>query len=154
MEHRTSNRPSDEVPFLADEEKVVFATSRRLSRRAKWAHLLPYSGVLNITLILVLLSTWILQRHESSRAYIPDEIYCKQLCAFSITSSLIRQKHPHNLLLNIKQLFSAVVFKATSRNLKALQARLTPTGMNFTTVSFTSCMPSFQIVKANHSVSL
>lgn len=82
MERRVTERTSDEVPFITDEEKefTVFAASRRPSRQAKWAQLLPYSGVLNITLLLVLLATWALQRHDSNKAYIPGEIYCKQLC--------------------------------------------------------------------------
>lgn len=82
MERRDTERTSDEVPFLSDEEKevTVFAASRRRSRQAKCAQLFPYSGVLNITLLLVLLSTWALQRHDSNKAYIPSQIYCKQLC--------------------------------------------------------------------------
>jgi hypothetical protein len=79
MDHRATDRPSDEVPFLTDEEKDVFTTLKRVSRRERWAHLLPYSGVVNITLLLALLATWILQRHDSNKAYIPKEIYCKQL---------------------------------------------------------------------------
>ena len=122
MEHKATDRTSDEVPFLADEEKDTFATSRRLSRRARWAHLLPYSGMLNITLLLVLLATWILKRHDLNKAHIPNEIYCKRLRTFQITSFLTRQKPLHNLPSNTKQLFSAVVFEATSRNSKALQA--------------------------------
>lgn len=79
MEHRSTDRASDEVPFLTDEEKDVF-TLKRPSRRQKWAHLLPYSGVLNVTLLIALLATWIL--HSGSRkAYIPNEIYCTSPCA-------------------------------------------------------------------------
>jgi len=75
MEHKATDRTSEEMPFLADQEKDFFTTSKRPSRRDKWAHLLPYSGVLNITLLLALLATWILQRHDSDKAYIPNEIY-------------------------------------------------------------------------------
>ncbi|KAH8897640.1 tat pathway signal sequence [Thozetella sp. PMI_491] len=53
----------------------MYATSRQPSRGEKLAHLLPYSGALNITLLLALLFTWILQRNTSNKAYIPNEIY-------------------------------------------------------------------------------
>lgn len=78
MAQRASGRASDEVPFLADEEKDVFATARRPSRReTRWARLLPYSGALNLTLLVALIATWALQRHDPNKAYIPNEIYCK-----------------------------------------------------------------------------
>ncbi|OAQ75808.1 tat pathway signal sequence [Purpureocillium lilacinum] len=76
MAQRASDRASDEVPFLADEEKDVFATARRPSRReTRWARLLPYSGALNLTLLVALIATWALQRHDPNKAYIPNEIY-------------------------------------------------------------------------------
>lgn len=74
-----TGRTSDEMPFLSDEEKDGFTTSQRPLRREKWAHLLPYSGLLNIALLLALLTTWVLQRHDSNKAFIPNEIYCKKL---------------------------------------------------------------------------
>lgn len=89
MDHRASERASDEVPFLTDEEKDVYATPRRLTRREKWAHLLPYSGLLNVVLLLVLLATWTLQGHMPKKAYIPNEIYCEQpYTCFTLASFL------------------------------------------------------------------
>lgn len=77
MEHDKSQRSSEEAPFLVDEEKDVFPSPSRPSRRDRWAHLLPYSGAINIVLILVLLVAWGFQGHSPRKAYIPDEIYCK-----------------------------------------------------------------------------
>lgn len=77
MEHDKSQRSSEEAPFLVDEEKDVFPSPSRPSRCDRWAHLLPYSGAINIALILVLIVAWGFQGHNSRKAYIPDEIYCK-----------------------------------------------------------------------------
>jgi hypothetical protein len=75
MEHNKSQRSSEEAPFLVDAEKDVFSSPSRSSRRERWAHLLPYSGAINIVLILVLLVAWGFQGHNPTKAYIPDEIY-------------------------------------------------------------------------------
>ncbi|KAH6954738.1 hypothetical protein DER45DRAFT_315089 [Fusarium avenaceum] len=75
MEHDKSQRSSEEAPFLVDEEKDVFPSPSRPSRCDRWAHLLPYSGAINIALILVLIVAWGFQGHNSRKAYIPDEIY-------------------------------------------------------------------------------
>jgi hypothetical protein len=77
MDHNKSQRLSEEAPFLVDEEKDVIPIPSRSSRRERWAHLLPYSGAINIVLILVLLVAWGFQGHNPRKAYIPDEIYCK-----------------------------------------------------------------------------
>lgn len=87
MEHGLNDRASDEVPFLTDEEKDVFATPIRAARRGKWAHFLPYSGILNIVLLIALLTTWALQRRDWNKPYIPNEIYCKQPCLIFIGQS-------------------------------------------------------------------
>jgi hypothetical protein len=79
MEHRTTERPSDEVPFLADDEKDRFTIRTRPSRWQKWASLLPYSGLLNVILTILLLASWVPQRRDTQRAYIPSEIYCKEI---------------------------------------------------------------------------
>lgn len=84
MGHKANDRPSDEVPFLTEEEKDDYAAPRRHSRRARCAYLLPYSGLLNIALLLALLATWTLQGYSPKKAYIPNEIYCKQLYSFGI----------------------------------------------------------------------
>ncbi|KAF4966746.1 hypothetical protein FSARC_5611 [Fusarium sarcochroum] len=75
MERMSTHRASCEEPFLADEEKDEFTSPKRPSKRARWARLLPYSGVMNIVLLLVLLGTWTFQEHRSNKAYIPNEIY-------------------------------------------------------------------------------
>lgn len=77
MKRMETERASDEVPFLADEEKDMFPSSRRSSRRTRWAQLLPYSAVLNVVLLLALLATYVVQRRDPNKAYIPNEIYCK-----------------------------------------------------------------------------
>jgi hypothetical protein len=82
MEQRATDRASDEEPFLADEEKDLFDTPRRPSKLARWAHLLPYSALLNMVLLMTLLATWVTQRHNSHKAYIPNEIYCKRRFMF------------------------------------------------------------------------
>lgn len=80
--HKAPYRASEEVAFLTDEEKDVFAIPRRSLRQAKRAYLLPYSGILNIMLLLTLFISWTLQRQSSNEAYIPNEIYCKQFHSF------------------------------------------------------------------------
>ena len=79
MEQKNTYRASDEEPFLADEEKDTFESPRRISRISQWAHLLPYSGALNIILLLVILVMWTLKDHGPQKAYIPNEVFCKSL---------------------------------------------------------------------------
>ncbi|KAH8176414.1 tat pathway signal sequence [Sarocladium implicatum] len=75
MDHRANNRPSDEVPFLADDEKDTFAIPSPPSRWQRWASLLPYSCVLNLILLTLLFASWIAPWGDTQRAYIPNEIY-------------------------------------------------------------------------------
>ncbi|KAF4449381.1 tat pathway signal sequence [Fusarium austroafricanum] len=70
-----ATRTSCEEPFLTDEEKDVFDTQRRLSKRERWGRLLPYSGVLNIVLLVALLVTLVLRERDYNKAHIPNEIY-------------------------------------------------------------------------------
>ena len=108
MDHRSTGRASDEVPFLSDEEKDVFMTARQSSKRAKKANLLPYSAALNIIMLLVLLTTWILHKYDAKEAYIPNEIYCKSCENILYASLLIDFKRLHKLLLNMKLWYSLV----------------------------------------------
>lgn len=75
MDHRTNGCPSDEVPFLADGEKDVLSIISRTSRWQKWADLLPYSGLLNLIVLMLLLASWVAPWDDSQRACIPHEIY-------------------------------------------------------------------------------
>ncbi|KAJ4243704.1 hypothetical protein NW764_016590, partial [Fusarium oxysporum] len=68
-------RASYEEPFLTDEEKDLFETQKRLPKYERWAKLLPYSGLMNIALLLALLSTFAVREHHYNKAYIPNEIY-------------------------------------------------------------------------------
>lgn len=77
MDEKQHSRASDEVPFLADEESEDFVPSKRQSRLVRWAHLLPYSGLLNVALLVILFTTWIAQSQSLKKAYIPNEIYCE-----------------------------------------------------------------------------
>ena len=79
MENMASDRASDEVPFLLDEEKDNFATFKQPMRRSNSIRLLSYSGVLNILLLILLAATWSLKTYDSNKAHIPNEIYCKLL---------------------------------------------------------------------------
>ena len=72
-----ADRASCEEPFLTDEEKDTFDTQRRLTKRERWARLLPYSGILNVALLVALLASVTLREHHHTKAYIPNEIYCK-----------------------------------------------------------------------------
>ncbi|KAL5610699.1 hypothetical protein FOBRF1_006816 [Fusarium oxysporum] len=68
-------RASYEEPFLTDEEKDLFETQKRLPKYERWAKLLPYSGLLNIALLLALIATFAVREHHYNKAYIPNEIY-------------------------------------------------------------------------------
>ncbi len=77
MEHKVAQRASDEVPFLQEGEKDSYELPLRPARRERWANILPYSVVLNVGLLLALFAVWNLQKHDPSKHYIPNEVYCK-----------------------------------------------------------------------------
>ncbi|KAF5019109.1 hypothetical protein F66182_8878 [Fusarium sp. NRRL 66182] len=75
MKHSKTHQASDEVPFLTDEERNGFACPKPRSRLERWVHILPYSGMMNIALLLVLFATWTLKGQDMNKAYIPNQIY-------------------------------------------------------------------------------
>ncbi|OAA60884.1 hypothetical protein ISF_05923 [Cordyceps fumosorosea ARSEF 2679] len=75
MEQKTTDRPSDEEPFLNDQERDQFQLPLPPAWQRRWAKFLPFSVVLNIGLILALLAVLGLLRHDPSKHYIPNEIY-------------------------------------------------------------------------------
>ncbi|OAA76771.1 hypothetical protein LEL_06455 [Akanthomyces lecanii RCEF 1005] len=75
MNGRTRGRTSDEVPFLADEEKDSLDLSQSPSRRDRWAKWFILSSVLNITALIPIFANWRLLGLGPKKAYIPNEIY-------------------------------------------------------------------------------
>lgn len=86
-EDMTSGRTSDDVPFLADEEKDGFSAPQPLHIQTRWANWLPYSVVLNIVLLALFLVSGGVARLDPKKAYIPNEIYCKYLCPDIISAN-------------------------------------------------------------------
>lgn len=79
MEHRTDERPSDELPFLADEEKDMLTITTRPSLSQRWASLLPYSLLLNAAGVILVLAFLAEPRRDPRRANGPNEIYCTKI---------------------------------------------------------------------------
>lgn len=75
MDRREVHRPSDEIPFLSDDDKENFASVKQTPRVKRLTHALIYSMILNIALLLILTTSWVL-RGYTKKAYIPNEIYC------------------------------------------------------------------------------
>ena len=88
MNGRTRGRTSDEVPFLADEEKDSLDLSQSPARRDRWAKWLLLSSVLNITLLIPIFANWRLLGLGPKKAYIPHEIYCEYYCHITKTTQL------------------------------------------------------------------
>lgn len=76
VDNRAPSRASDEVPFLADEEKDNFGVPRSSQKLQRWANWLPYSAALNIVLLIALFAGWLWLVPDPRKAYIPNEIYC------------------------------------------------------------------------------
>ena len=76
MEHRTDERPSDELPFLADEEKDILTITNRPSLSQRWASLLPYSVLLNVAGVIFFFAFLAEPRRDPRLANNPNEIYC------------------------------------------------------------------------------
>ncbi|KAJ3493773.1 hypothetical protein NLG97_g4517 [Lecanicillium saksenae] len=70
-----ARRASVEVPFLNKEDAESFDLPARPTRRERWASILPYSAILNIVLLFALFAVWDFQKHNTSKHYIPNEIY-------------------------------------------------------------------------------
>lgn len=82
MKPSTGQRASDEVPFLRDDEKDIITSPRTNSWRVRWSYLLPYSGLLNIALVGILLGSWALRVSSTNKAGIPNEVYCKDTTSY------------------------------------------------------------------------
>lgn len=150
MAQRASDRASDEVPFLADEEKDIFATARRPSRReTRWARLLPYSGALNLTLLVALIATWALQRHDPNKAYIPNEIYCKWFSTLFYESLSNVAQAPAQSAVEYETVVFTGGLRGDKSKFQAPRARWTPCGMRCTTVRSPIKQPSVANTKAN-----
>lgn len=74
---RASSPASDEVPFLADEEKDGFGLLQSPLERKTWTSWPLYSVFFNVLLLLILVSNWRVLGRDPNKAYIPNEIYCK-----------------------------------------------------------------------------
>jgi hypothetical protein len=67
----------DQESLLSAEQKQEHEASPNPPTKHKWRQLLPYSVGLNIALILIMASAWLVSLRKGKQAYIPNEIFCE-----------------------------------------------------------------------------